>query len=118
MNDFKLYLKELGITENDLIEWMRLMDKKHLMEVKSDKYYKKKSNIQGIGLFATNKLSKGEYIGFALFEKKRTTLARYTNHSGNPNIKFIKSKNNIIGIANQTIKKDEELLVNYRHENL
>ena len=118
MNDFELYLKELDITESDLTEWMHLMDKKHLMEVKSDKYYKKKSPIHGIGLFAINNLNKGDYIGFANFENKRTTLGRYTNHSGNPNIEFIKSKNNIIGVAIQAIKKNEELLVNYRHENL
>ncbi len=118
MNDFQLYLKERGITEEDLIEWMAIMDKNHLMEIISDKYYKKKSKIHNIGLFALDKLNKGDYIGFALFENKRTTLGRYTNHSGRPNIKFIKSHTNIIGITTKVIKKNEELLVDYRHQNL
>ena len=38
MNDFKLYLKELNITEDDLIKWMEVMDKEHLIEIKSNKY--------------------------------------------------------------------------------
>jgi SET domain-containing protein len=118
MNDFELYLKELNITEDDLIKWMEVMDKEHLIEIKSNKYYKKKSKIHGIGLFAINNLNKGDYIGLANFENKRTTLGRYTNHSGNPNIEFKKYENNIIGIVIKPIKKNEELLVNYRHENL
>lgn len=118
MSDFDLYLKEMGFTNQQLLDWMEYNDKYYLIEVKSDIYYKASSKIQGHGLFANKSILKGEVIGEATINDKRTTLTRYINHSLNPNVVFKMINNQVIGFAKHEIKKDEELLVNYRHEEL
>ena len=118
MSDFKLYLKENNITEEQLNDWMIYMDKYYYTEIKSNIYYKKKSNIHGFGLFAINNIKKNKKIGVAAINDKRTTLARYLNHSKNPNVEFIKTNKNIIAYSLKNILKDEELLVDYRHKKL
>ena len=40
MSDFDLYLKEIGFTNQQLLDWMEYNDKYYLIEVKSDVYYK------------------------------------------------------------------------------
>tara|TARA_R110000764_G_scaffold224995_2_gene314346 strand:+ start:1022 stop:1399 length:378 start_codon:yes stop_codon:yes gene_type:complete len=122
LSDFELFLKEISMTEDQLIEWMVEADKAHLIENTSDKYHKDKSPIQGVGLFASADIISGEYVGIVSFENKRSTLGRYVNHSGNPNIKFVPFNDplfpsvNLICNAIRDINKNEELLVNYRHK--
>ena len=118
ISDFDLYLKEIGFTNEQLLDWMEYNDKYYLIEVKSNVYYKAISKIQGQGLFANKHILKGEIIGEATIDDKRTTLARYINHSADPNVVFKMINNQVIGFALKKIKKDEELLVNYRHEQL
>jgi SET domain-containing protein len=118
MSDFDLYLKEIGFTNQQLLDWMEYNDKYYLIEVESDVYYKAVSKIQGQGLFANKNILKGEVIGEATINDKRTTLTRYINHSSNPNVVFKMINDEVIGFALKKIKKNEELLVNYRHEEL
>ena len=122
MNDFDLYLKENKMSDEELHEWMKEVDVDHLLEIKSDKYHKNKSKIHGTGLFATRDIEKKELVGIVSFDTKRTTLARYTNHSDKPNIEFEifkeKSKVDVVAFAVESIKKNEELLVNYRHKRI
>tara|TARA_R100001163_G_C4990594_1_gene143324 strand:+ start:417 stop:782 length:366 start_codon:yes stop_codon:yes gene_type:complete len=118
MNDFYIYLKEINFSEKQLEDWMKYMDKYYYIDIPSDIYYKKPSKIQGIGLFASINIYKDDIIGKAVIKDKRTPLARFINHSKNPNVFFKKIKENIIGFALKDIKKNKELLVNYRHENL
>ena len=122
MNDFDLYLKENKMSDKELHEWMKEVDVDHLLEIKSDKYHKNKSKIHGTGLFATRDIEKKELVGIVSFDTKRTTLARYTNHSDKPNIEFEifkeKSKVDVVAFAVESIKKNEELLVNYRHKRI
>ena len=115
MNDFDLYLKEIGFTNQQLLDWMEYHDKYYLIEVESDVYYKAPSKIQGQGIFANKCILKNEVIGEVIINNKRTTLTRYMNHSVNPNVIFKIINNQTIGIALKEIKKDKELLVNYRH---
>lgn len=115
MNDFKLYLEENKISEQQLIDWMTYMDKYYYKEIPSNVYYIKNSNIHGKGLFALNNLKENYIIGIACEKENRTQLARYANHSDNPNIEFRKEKENIVGYSLKPIKKNKELLVNYRH---
>ena len=124
VNDFKLFLKEKNITNDNLIKWMQQMDVNNLIEIKSSNYYKSKSNIQGEGLFASKKFKKGDYLGIVVLQEKRTTLSRFVNHSDKPNIEFIKYKNKeypeITAVAHalKSIKINKELLVNYRNKKL
>ena len=122
--DYIKLLKEFDVSNKDVLDWMEIMDIDNLIEIKSNKYYKSKSKIQGFGLFASKKFIKGEYIGIVTLNKKRTTLARFTNHSDFPNIEFDFYFNKdyteiqAVAYALKTIKKHKELLVNYRHKKL
>ena len=118
MNDFYTYLKEIEFTEEQLEDWMKYMDKYYYTHTLSNIYYKAKSNIQGFGLFACNAIQKNSIIGDVCIEDKRTPLCRFINHSNNPNVAFKKNKKNIIAFALKNIKKNDELLVNYRHDRL
>ena len=122
--DYIKLLKEFDVSNKNVLDWMEIMDIDNLIEIKSNKYYKSKSKIQGFGLFASKKFIKGEYIGIVTLNKKRTTLARFTNHSDFPNIEFDFYFNKdyteieAVAYALKTIKKHKELLVNYRHKKL
>jgi len=123
-NDYEILLKEFNVSNEDVLASMEIMDMCNLMEIKSDKYYKKKSKIQGFGLFANKDFKEKEYIGIVNLKEKRTTLARFTNHSDNPNIEFDFYFNDdypeiqVTAYALKAIKKDTELLVNYRHKKI
>tara|TARA_R100000234_G_scaffold60083_2_gene36414 strand:+ start:248 stop:622 length:375 start_codon:yes stop_codon:yes gene_type:complete len=123
MNDFDLFLKEYNITEEQMNNWMKEMDINHLLEVESSNYYKKKSPIHGIGLFAGKNFRKEDHLGIVVFGDKRTTLGRWTNHGKNNNVNFIYCNyddyNEIKCIckAIKDINKGEELIVNYRNHN-
>jgi len=121
-NDFELFLKERNITEQDCNDWMAKMDVDHFKETRSNKFYKNKSEIQGNGLFSTGNLKAGESVGNVVIHQKRTSLGRYTNHSGDPNVKFIREDSHALFMINayaiKDISIDEELTVDYRHKEL
>jgi len=118
MTDFELYLEETQISDQQLIDWMAYMDKYYYIDIPNKNFYISNSDIQGQGLFATKAIEQGSVVGVAAISHDRTSLARYTNHSENPNVEFIKIENNIVGYALKNISKDEELLVDYRHGKL
>ena len=121
MNDYDLWLKEMNISDKEAQLIMAELDVNHLLNTKSKIYHKNKSKIHGIGLFATNDINNKDFIGLANFKTKRTTLGRYTNHSNDEkaNIKFsILDSENIVAFAIKNIKKNEEILINYRHDYL
>lgn len=78
------------------------------------------SQIEGKGLFATSDFSEGELICPARINGCRTPSGRYTNHSPNPNAKFIKNGEDIDLIATREIsgckggQLGEEITVDYR----
>lgn len=121
MTDFELMLKEANID-------LELLNK----YIESDEFIKKAgpvvndfnnnyqildSEIEGVGIFATKDIRKGYKIGYASINNTRTYAGRYTNHSLNNNAKFyyFKDNSNTILIAEDNIKKGEEIVVNYRH---
>lgn len=121
MSDFLDMLKEYNI---NLDELNRYIDSKEF-ELKAgpvvddnNKNYKlKKSNIQGLGIFATRKIKKKEVIGYGKINNTRTLAGRYVNHSLNNNAKFysFRDNDNMILIAERKILKGEEIVTNYRH---
>ena len=108
--------------------------------------YVKESSVEGYGLFASNNIKRGDLvIDYRMFPKdwkklKYTELSpeqirknwyvmlndeecitsdkyskfSYINHSRNPNCDWILNIHKIV--ANQDIKKDEELFIDYRLE--
>ena len=47
------------------------------------------SEIQGSGLFATERILKGSVIAPAVLAGKKTEAGRFVNHSGTPNAKMV-----------------------------
>jgi len=124
MHGFNDFLKEFDFSESDLIAWMKEMDKYNLLEVESKKYHKSESKVHGIGIFASDNISKGDVVGAATIGDQRLTIVRWINHSDKPNVEFIELKDKehpsikAICIAKENLNKNDELLVDYRHERL
>ena len=85
-------------------------------------YYISKSNIKGAGygVFAKNDIPKNKIIGkvhdIILLNEKYifTELGKYHNHSNNPNVINIINNNSRYLKALRNIKKNEEILSDYR----
>ncbi len=77
---------------------------------------KQKSNIHGIGVFASKNLIKDEFIGIAgLNNLFKTTLGRWINHSNKNNARFFFTKNlDVLVFATKNIKINTEIVANYR----
>jgi hypothetical protein len=81
----------------------------------------RKSAIEGLGLFLSWPLVKGDTVAPARMQGKRTPAGRYVNHSATPNCVFVKNNDDdIYLVAARDISgckggdKGEELTVNYR----
>ena len=113
MSGFIEMLKDLNTTKEKL-DIITLSGT--TIEFDSDFYYKDKSSIHGLGVFALKNINKGEVIGIGSIDNKyKTTLGRFTNHSDFNNAMFCYLKNNDVAmIAVKYISKNEEILINYR----
>ena len=105
MNSFansKEYENLCGIVEDDF----------------NSSYTLRKSNIHSKGVFSSSKFIKNQLIGFAFKNKKRTYLAKYTNHSPFYNAVFVdfNNKSTILMLATKEIQVGEEILVDYRNQ--
>ena len=121
MTDFELMLKEANIDLQVLNKYLKskefLKKAGPVVNDFNNNYDILDSEIHGKGIFATKDMEKGYEIGYGSINKTRTYAGRYTNHSLNNNAKFyyFKGNSNIILIAENHIKKGEEIVVNYRH---
>jgi SET domain-containing protein len=113
MSGFIGMLKDLNITKEKL---NTITHSGVTIEFESDFYYKDKSSIHGVGVFALKNINKGEVIGIGSIDNKyKTTLGRFTNHSDNNNCMFYYLKNNdVVMVAVKDISKNKEILINYR----
>jgi SET domain-containing protein len=80
----------------------------------------KKSSVHGKGAFSTKDIPVGTDVGLYLKslpsgnrDYARSDLCRLTNHSVSPNMKLKQKGRDIYISSNRSIKKGEELLVNY-----
>ena len=90
----------------------------------------KKSDIEGLGLFASDDIKEGEFEIFSLpvhtgeitgdrffvFDSVydlRLSNLQYMNHSDTPNIDYIEIEGKIKILALRDIEKGEELLIDY-----
>jgi hypothetical protein len=78
------------------------------------------SPIHGTGVFSSFPITAFEVIGPARLDGKRTPLGRYTNHSANPNVFFVKNDNgDIYAMASRDIRgcqggdNGEEITLDY-----
>lgn len=119
-DDFDLVVKESGFTKE--IVRAQAENESDMTELPFGGYKIKtaKSNIEGIGLFATADIEPGEQIAPARIGAKRTIAGRFTNHSASPNAKMVEHFGDIMLIATKKITgcaggiDGEEITINYR----
>jgi len=112
MNDYKKFLNEIDLTEDQV---QVLVNVDNVIEVEHNNYYKEKSNIHGIGVFASKDIKKGETIGEVTINSiYRTILGRWVNHCKNKNARFYHTNNNLTAVAEKNISCNEEILIDYR----
>ena len=113
MNGFLGMLSDLNITKEQL---NNITHSGKVIDIKSDNYYRGKSDIDGYGIFASKDILSGEIIGLGSIDNKyKTPLGRYTNHSDNNNSMFYYLRNNdVVMIAVEDINIGSEILINYR----
>jgi SET domain-containing protein len=82
----------------------------------------KKSRIHGLGLFATEQIPKGHYLGITHVSNSdfpngyvRTPLGGFINHSFNPNCDMPEDGKYYKLVTLREIRKGEELTVDYKH---
>lgn len=87
--DFEQAIHELGFSADEVrkvseseTDMINLPDGAFMFKVAP-------SYIEGKGIFATADFAIGDMIGPARIDGKRTILGRYTNHSKNPNARFV-----------------------------
>lgn len=121
MSDFFDMLKEHNINIDDLNRYINSKEFElkagPVVDDKNKNYIVKESSIEGLGVFATRQIVKGEHIGYGIINKTRTLAGRYVNHSAYHNAKFyyFKDNDNMILIADKIINQGEEIVTNYRH---
>jgi hypothetical protein len=72
------------------------------------------SPIEGVGIFATNKINKDGLIGPARMNGMRTQLGRYMNHSHAPNAVMRQAYDDLYVVALSDIIPGEEITIDYR----
>jgi len=119
--DYKSFIAELGLTEEDV---RATSDNEEDMRPLPTGRYKCKvgvSGIEGKGLFATSDIEDGEMIAPSRIKGERTIAGRYPNHSLTPNAMMIGTKKgDIVLFAASKIKgchggnDGDEITTNYR----
>jgi len=84
--NFKQFLKEANLTYKQLESITSIDNMLDTPEIEGTKI--NVSSIEGKGLFTTKPFKRGEYVGNALVDAKRTNLGRFVNHSNTPNIEI------------------------------
>jgi hypothetical protein len=113
MNDFNLFLIEIGMTAEQvrtISEDFRTQTAGHY----SGDFSVKDSNIEGLGVFAERSFKAGDIIGLARVSGKRAVLGRYVNHSSAPNAQLTQQGEDLVTVALRDIKAGEEITNDYR----
>lgn len=84
-------------------------------------YYIGKSNIHGKGVFSNTDLPTGTVVGPACYfyppiKTVITGMGKFINHSKQPNCRVVQTtQNEWVLVANQNIKDDTELTIDYNN---
>jgi len=118
--DFEAFLKEYGLSADIVRAESERTDDLISLPFGAYAVQTGPSEIEGIGLFATAVIRKGDVIAPARLYNKRTIAGRYTNHSMFPNAEMQRVGDDIYLVATQVIngyqggKLGDEITVDYR----
>jgi hypothetical protein len=118
--DYADFLDEIGMTENAVQAIVTNPYDQIRFPDGSFSVSRSKSLIHGDGMFATAPFAQDDLIGPARIGGLRTPLGRFTNHSKQPNAKFVLVDDDILLVATQDIKGSvgsshgDEITVDYR----
>jgi len=112
-NDYQLFLKEYGLTEDQVQEMVQQDDVVSFSEEPFELDLRP-SDIHGLGLFARNDIESGRVICVVRKNNMRSLAGRYVNHAKNPNCEFIRNASDLYLKASYNINKDDEITINYR----
>lgn len=120
IKDYNLFLSEINMSEASVRVISENKCDQIDMPYGSYKFGVYKSEIEGLGVFATSGIKKDDCIGPARLSEKRTHLGRYTNHSKYPNAQMMAIRGDIYLFAIKDISgcqggsKGEEITTDYR----
>lgn len=121
--DWNKLLKENNINYEDLKKILNSEEFKlaagDVVDLKSDIYFKDKSDIHGFGIFAKKDINKNDIIGIGIGysdnKKYRSYIGRFANHSNLKNAMFKEFDNgNILALCVENIRSGKEILFDYR----
>lgn len=114
MDDYKLFLKENNLKEEE-IRFLSEFEGDRL-QILDDRIEIRESSIEGLGIYAVKDIPKDTYLLSLYKSVMRTDLGRYTNHSVSNNCRPIYdySTKHTYFVPNKDIKIGEELTLCYR----
>ena len=120
--DWNEFLKENNVSYENLKKILNSEEFKlaagDIVDLKSDIYFKDKSDIHGFGIFAKKDINKNDMIGLGIGysnKKYRSYIGRFANHSNLKNAVFKKFDNgNVFALCVENIRSGEEILFDYR----
>ena len=124
--DWCSFLNSVGYNEDDVKNYMdNIIDSLEfiavagkVIDIESDIYAKRASDVHGEGVFAVRDIKKGNTIGVVMGlknnKKYRSHLGRFTNHSRFKNAEFKKlDSGEVVAMCTRNIVIGEEILVDY-----
>lgn len=78
------------------------------------KYRIARSDINGVGIFATTRISENEDVGIIIDNLNMARWAQRINHQSDPNTKAVKRGENYALVATETIDNGAEITTNYK----
>jgi hypothetical protein len=112
-NDYHLFLKECGLTEDQVQEMVQQDDVVSFSEEPFELDLRP-SDIHGLGMFARDDIESGVVICVARKNNMRSLAGRYINHAKTPNCIMIRDGSDLYVKSLCDINKNDEITVNYR----
>ena len=110
--DYYDFVDSIGMTQEEITE--QVENNKDMLFDGLSGVYLNDSNIQGKGLFSSEKIDVGDVICPARVKDKRTIAGRYSNHALYSNAKIVMNDGGADLVCIRCIEEKEEITVNYR----
>jgi SET domain-containing protein len=114
MNGYEEMLQEFGLTDSDVWKIMESLPAPTPCKHQDSAFEVIESPIHGLGMFAKRKIVFGE-VFVACFGTVRYNLARYANHSDEPNAVLNFTGNLGVVMVTKDIQEGEELTMDYAY---
>lgn len=113
--DYNLFLKQFGLTERAVQADMLSVGVEPAPAGSPDMVERKASTVAGDGMFAKVAAKPGDVLARASGEGVKYPAGRWTNHSSNPNAKFVSNERGGVDlVATRPIAEGDEVFINYR----